>query len=96
MDSSLIERSIEKQRKTEIHRDFHSPQQNQEKRQKENPSCRDQNQNIQPSNQRDTPRQDYRQLFIEAIRKRELLRAEREEEIRRELAVGTGPELRRS
>ena len=100
--SSYIAGSIEKQRRSEIHRDFHSPQQNQIPGQKSNPSWLDQNQTetqnpgTPPNTRQSPPGQQYRQLFIEAIRRRELLRAEREEEVRRELAVGAGPELRRS
>jgi hypothetical protein len=94
--SSFIERAIEKRIKSEIHRDFHGPQENPQSTQKhtEKPSCRDQNQNT-PSGPWRRER-DYRQLFIEAIRGKELLRAQRDEEVRRELAVGTGPEVIRS
>jgi hypothetical protein len=94
--SSFIERAIEKRIKSEIRRDFHRPQENPQPTQKqtEKPSCRDQNENT-PSGPWRRER-DYRQLFIEAIRKRELLRAQRDEEVRRELAVGTGPEVIRS
>jgi hypothetical protein len=93
--SSFIEREIEKRIKSEIHRDFHRPQENPQPTPKhtEKPSCRDQNQNAQFGQWRE---RDYRQLFIEAIRKKELLRAQRDEEVRRELAVGTGPEVIRS
>jgi hypothetical protein len=91
--SSFIERAIEKRIKSEIHRDFHSAQENPQHH-TEKPSCRDQNQTT-PSGPWHRER-DYRQLFIEAIRKRELLRAQRDEEVRRELAVGTGPEVIRS
>ncbi len=90
--SSSIERTIEKQRKSEIHRDFHNTKENSNSRPRlpEKPSFIEQTQNTPANHWRG---QSYRQLFIEAIRKRELLRAQRDEEVRRELAVGTGPEV---
>ena len=45
MGSSFIEESIEKQRKSEIHRDFHSTPKNQNQGQKSKPSWLDENQN---------------------------------------------------
>ena len=93
--SVSIERSIEKQTKSEIHKDFHSAEKNRnaKPRPTQNPAFLDQTNN-NPANY--WQGQSYGQLFIEAIRKRELLRAQREEEVRRELAVGTGPEVPRS
>jgi hypothetical protein len=111
MNSLFLEESIEKQRKSEIHRDFHKDPKRQKQERKSKPPWLGENQNppkdlsatpasipfstgsVTRTNQ---PGQQYRQLLIEAIRQRELLRAEREEEVRRELAVGTGPELQRS
>lgn len=94
--SSFIQRAIEKRIKSEIHIDFHRPQENPQPKAKhtEEPSFRDQNQNTPSGLWR--RKRDYRQLFIEPIQKRELLRAQRDEEVRRDLAVGTGPEVIRS
>jgi hypothetical protein len=94
--SGFKEREIENQTKSEIHRDFHNPKKNQRGQLKPNPSLIEKDQNPPSRTRNIPPAQQYRQLFIEAIRRRELLRAEREEELRRELAVGTGPELQRS
>jgi DNA-binding MarR family transcriptional regulator len=55
----------------------------------------------EPQNRKANPPQNWtqdrqQQFFYETRRRHELLRAEREEAVRRELAVGTGPEVRRS
>jgi len=55
----------------------------------------------QDENRKANPPQDWQQnqqqqFFYETRRRHNLLRAEREEAVRRELAVGTGPEVRRS
>jgi DNA-binding transcriptional regulator YhcF (GntR family) len=54
--SSFIERSIEKETKSEIHRDFHSTEKNQKNRQ-ENPSWLEQNQNTKTNTWPNTPRE---------------------------------------
>jgi hypothetical protein len=41
------------------------------------------------------PSREERKLYLEALMRRQWLRAAREEEIRRELYVGTGPEVTR-
>ncbi len=94
--SSSIAGVIEKQIKSEIHKDFHNPNLNQQPTQKPTPSRLEQNRNTKPDLKREEEEQIHRRFFAEARWRRELLRAERDEEVRRELAVGTGPEMRRS
>jgi hypothetical protein len=64
----------------DIHKDFHSPA---AKEKPPTPSSSGQMPNRPPN------------PFAEARYRQQLLRAERDEAVRRELAVGTGPEVRR-
>lgn len=64
-----------------------------------NPSCLDQRQSCKPKAQAQPPHQNQSQQqysFVQESRARiQLLRAEREDAVRRELAVGAGPEVPR-
>ncbi len=79
-----------------VHRDFH--------RQTANPSCLGKNQNrqansetqVQPNPHPISSAQEQYNFLQEARLRVQLLRAEREDAVRRELNVGRGPELRRS
>jgi transposase-like protein len=103
--SSFIETFIEKQKQGETHRDFHSPAEILRKiqLQTQNPSLVGHNQTAEPGLQppapfdgRHTEIQEQQRFLCEARRQQQLLRAEREEAVRREVAAGTGPEVRRS
>jgi hypothetical protein len=90
------------------HNAVHQDRQQQLHTKTEKPSCvrqeqdfnqsQHQNKNRKPQLEDRQPTQEYsqRQFWIEARMRLELMRAEREEVVRRELAVGTGPEVRRS
>lgn len=102
ISSSSVEKSIQKQRQGEIHRDFHSPAEilRNVQLQPHNSSFLDQKRDAKPHPQQpsaafqqrsDNERQ--QKFLLEARLQQQLLRAEREESVRRELAVGTGPEV---
>jgi hypothetical protein len=61
-----------------------------------NPSGSDEGQNRKANPPQNWMQDQQQQFFHETRRRHQLLRAEREEAVRRELAVGTGPEVRRS
>ena len=97
--SSWLDRS--KLQPADIHNDFHS----------QRPASQGQNQNPTPSGlgttqtdgstrassrPRDGRPEEQANFFKEARLRLQLLRAEREEAVRRELAVGSGPEVKRS
>jgi hypothetical protein len=101
--SSFIAQSPERRKPQDIHRDFHRNATNfapPAEIANSNPSGLgpNQNQSLKPSP--DFPSSPHRQqqnkFFLEARLRQQLLRAEREEAIRRELAVGSGPEIERS
>ena len=101
ISSSSVGRFIEKSKETEIHRDFHSPCEilGKIQMQIQNLSGLGENQKANPNPQTEArahARNEQKKFFLEARLQQQLLRAEREEELRRELAVGTGPEVRRS
>lgn len=99
--STSIARLKQDQHSTDFHRDFNSPHQLEGQPRTSthptasnpNPSCVGQNQN-KPKNPpvQDLPQRPF-DFFKEARLRMALLRAEREEAVRRELAVGTGPEV---
>ncbi len=103
--SSSVARSQETTRSANFSTDFHSQVQNQDSEDRVSNSkpsglgqLQNQNRNQNPEN--DFPAGPYAQqqtrFFLEARLRQQLLRAEREEAVRRELAVGSGPEVRRS
>ncbi|MGA8220062.1 MAG: hypothetical protein WB780_00295, partial [Candidatus Acidiferrales bacterium] len=61
-----------------------------------NPSGSGEDENRKPNPIQNWPQHQQQNFFNETRRRHNLLRAEREEAVRRELAVGTGPEVRRS
>ena len=91
--SSSLERSIEKQIQSEIHNDFHRGKQNSNFRTKQNHKASFLGQEQNPRTQSKPLTERDQESLLNAWIRRELLRAEREEETRRELAVGTGPEV---
>jgi hypothetical protein len=103
ISSSSIERSQERLRTPDSHSDFHT--QNHARfagppRTNPNPSHLGSNQNggrddAQPDFTAVPHFQQQQQFFQEARMRVQLLRAEREEAVRRELAVGSGPEVDR-
>jgi hypothetical protein len=99
--SSSVGRSQERRDTRLIHKDFHrtaSACENSLLAEARNPSCLGQTQkpqsNLDPATQQQPGQQGN--LPSDARLLRQLLRAERDEAVRRELAVGTGPEVRRS
>jgi len=94
IDSSFLEGSKERQSAQDFHRDFHNqsiPAQTQ------NLSCLGQ---AKPPTAKDgfvasAHGEAQKRFFAEARLRLQLIRAEREESVRRELAVGTGPEVKR-
>jgi hypothetical protein len=101
ISSSSVAGSLERLETVETHRDFHSATANRNPElQHQSPSCSGSNQaqKLTPDAQTDfqLPRQPQQQENFQTARLRQqLLRAERDEAVRRELAVGTGPEVRR-
>lgn len=99
--SSLIERSKEISETANSHRDFHNqPHNGKSQSHPPNPSCLVHNQTKTPEAEHafigPAHIQQQQRFLAEARLRLQLLRAEREEAVRRELAVGTGPEVRRS
>jgi hypothetical protein len=107
--SSSIVGSQERSEKPSPHADFHSQSKNQVQNPAENPNPKspglDQRQNQsqpkqrpnQPPNAQREPELSVRETYLLITRLRQqLLRSERDEAVRRELAVGTGPEVPRS
>jgi DNA-binding transcriptional regulator YhcF (GntR family) len=102
ISSSSVAGSQERQETQLIHRDFHrssSEGRGQSRTSTPNPSGLGQRQNEPQSPQAEpTQAQQLSQpqaFFLEARLRQQLLRAERDEAVRRELAVGTGPEVQR-
>ena len=108
IDRISLERSIEKDEKQVFHRDFHSPSKNfaSTPQRPDKPTSFKENQTgktaASSSARPQPPRQpqpeylpNWEQLKYLVEARRQLMRAERDEEIRRELAVGKGPEVRR-
>lgn len=101
ISSSSLERSKQRLTPSNSHKDFHGQTRDCDKRDAHtNPSCLGSNQNKRPEAEQDftaVPHyQQQQKFFAEARLRLQLLRAEREEAVRRELAVGTGPEVQRS
>lgn len=107
--SSSIARSQERTENPPPHADFHSQIKNQIQNPAENPNPKSswlglkqsqsqpKQQPSQPPNARREPELSVRETYLLITRLRQqLLRAERDEAVRRELAVGTGPEVPRS
>ncbi len=102
--SSLVARSPERTTTADFHRDFHKSARNQAPESEtinSKPSGLEQTQN-QNRNRKNSPEatfpagphfQQQAEFFLEARLRRQLIRAEREEAVRRELAVGSGPEV---
>jgi hypothetical protein len=101
ISSSSVAESLERLETVETHRDFHSATPNQNPGlEHQKPPCSGSNrqQGLRPDAETDSQwRQQPQQQedFQSARLRRQLLRAERDEAVRRELAVGTGPEVRR-
>jgi hypothetical protein len=96
ISSSSLVRSQEDQDTEHFHRDFHKQANTPARLQNLNPSRQVQTQ--PPEEPYTSPVADQLQrgrLPLDAQLLRQLLRAQREEEVRRELAVGTGPEVPR-
>jgi hypothetical protein len=100
MGSSFLVRTREKER--DAQREIHSYNENQNqnynqnRNRNQNRSGLSQNQNANQNRNSNQP-QNQEQYFLWELRLRQqLLRAERDEAVRRELAVGTGPEVRRT
>lgn len=107
--SSSTARSQERTENPPPHADFHSQIKNQIQNPAENPNPKSswlgqkqsqsqpKQQPSQPPNARREPELSVRETYLLITRLRQqLLRAERDEAVRRELAVGTGPEVPRS
>ena len=99
--SSSVAGSKERSKHAEIHRDFHNQSQNHDfQKQTPNPSGLGEEQNQRPNTGTGFtygPHLSSKERgLIEARVRQQLLRAERDEAVRRELAVGTGPEIHRS
>jgi len=101
--SSSVARSQEIKAEADLHRDFHTKKpylESQNQNLNANPSGLGQPQNLSRETQSDSTAgphmQQQNKFFLEARLRRQLIRAEREEAVRRELAVGSGPEVRRS
>jgi len=110
IDSSYIERFQEESNSQEIHNNFHNPdKQHQNPSGLENTKSQNRN-NRRRARSQGYPEQrqcfknrpdenaasyDHRQFMAEARVRLQLLRAEREEAVRRELYVGTAPEVTR-
>jgi len=104
ISSSSVARSPERARTADFHRDFHKNVRNQAPESEtinSKPSglgqTQNQNRNRKNSSEADFPAgahfQQQTDIFLEARLRRQLIRAEREEAVRRELAVGSGPEV---
>jgi hypothetical protein len=98
--SSSIAESIERADTAVVHSDFHNETVHSENAAYRNPdpSCLGQQQNLRRDQHRSAEEQAFQQGRFPTDTRllQQLLRAEREEAVRRELAVGTGPEVRRS
>jgi len=98
--SSSIALSQERNAASELNQDFHKTSStcgNLSAEQAENPSSLVERKNLSPVGPA-RPGYDHQErpgAVLDARLLRQLLRAEREEAVRRELAVGTGPEVRR-
>jgi hypothetical protein len=102
ISSSYLDRSIEKSKPLDSHRNFHNePHTSTAEGSRTNlkPSFLDSNRNSESDIDPDftaRPHFQQQQKFLQEARLRlQLLRAEREEAVRRELAVGSGPEVDR-
>jgi hypothetical protein len=102
--SSSVARSRERRKAPDFHRDFHRNVTNQAPESETINSkpfglgqTQNQNRNRKNSSEADFPAgphfQQQAEIFLEARLRRQLIRAEREEAVRRELAVGSGPEV---
>jgi len=103
ISSSSVARSQERKTVTDFHKDFRTQKQNLESHNQNanaNPSGSGQTQNPGRDAEADFTAgphtQQQTRFSLEARLRQQLLRAEREEAVRRELAVGSGPEVRRS
>ncbi len=101
--SSSVAGSQERTNTADLHSDFHTEKQNEESHNQNpdtNPSAlgqkRNQSRDGNPDFTAGPHLQQQNKFFLEARLRQQLIRAEREEAVRRELAVGTGPEVRRS
>jgi hypothetical protein len=103
ISSSSVAGSQERKTDADLHRDFHRDNQH-PKSQKQNPDANpsglSQTQNSDrdaiPDSTAGPHLQQQNKFLLEARLRQQLIRAEREEAVRRELAVGSGPEVRRS
>jgi hypothetical protein len=102
--SSFVARSPERRTAADFHRDFHTNVRNQASESETTNTkasgleqTQNQNRNRKNSPEADFPAgphfQQQTEVFLEARLRRQLIRAEREEAVRRELAVGSGPEV---
>jgi hypothetical protein len=101
--SSSVAGSQERTTAANSRKDFHTEAQNRQKQNLNstaNSSRLDQTQNpvrnAEPDFTAAPHLQQQNKFFLEARLRQQLIRAERDEEVRRELAVGSGPEVRRS
>jgi hypothetical protein len=101
--SSSVARSQERSNPSTFHRDFHSEVRNREPQGQianSKPSglgpMQNRNQDAESDFTAGPHAQQQNKFFLEARLRQQLLRAEREEAVRRELAVGSGPEVPRS
>jgi hypothetical protein len=101
--SSSVAASQERRQDAELRDDFHGESQNhqfQNRNPNSKPSGLGQLQNRNQSPETDFPAgphtQQQTRFLLEARLRQQLLRAERDEAVRRELAVGSGPEVTRS
>ncbi len=100
--SSSVARSQDNSKDADIHRDFHRKAQNQDSQGRvsnSKPSGLDQTQNSSRPSESGFPSKSHveqqNRFFLEARLRQQLLRAEREEAVRRELSAGSGPEVPR-
>lgn len=101
--SSSVARSQEKQIQANARVNFHREKQHQQPEVK-NPNTNSsglgpthqQERNAEPAFAAGPHLQQQNKFFLEARLRQQLIRAEREDAVRRELAVGSGPEIRRS
>lgn len=101
--SSSVARSQARLTTTDFHKDFHREVQDQVAQGQTANSkssglgqTRNRNHSAQPDLPIQPDLQEQKRFFLEARLRQQLLRAEREEAVRRELAVGSGPEVRHS
>lgn len=102
--SSSVARIKEREETSDFHKDFHrqhpsernSTADTKSQDRTSNPSFQGKSQNQKPQPQPISSSQQQYHFLQESRLRLQLLRAEREDAVRRELAVGAGPELRRS